>query len=305
MGFLGFLYWFAAYSIGLITIVLSVIFYKKNPAKENSSRILVLAGFACAVIPQSLIMLASVSGLLWEIQSSAFTVVIAVLALISQWGVCLLIFAVPKFVLSRLNSLQNEKRARILLFSFLSLAAVLSLDAALFLLPVPGPFGIISPWITTGIWVLFTASILYTLTLLLKKGSSLKEKKELLISLLFCAGGILLIVFQWIFVSSEYFSFIILPGFYLSIHIFILTFLIPSFLRVPSQDAKWNILKEKGISTREEEVIRLLIKGLSYKEIAGELFISLPTVQSHVGRIYRKTGVNSKIELKNLLAGED
>ncbi len=60
-------------------------------------------------------------------------------------------------------------------------------------------------------------------------------------------------------------------------------------------------LKTSGISQREEEVIRLLVDGKGYKDIAQELHISLATVQTHIKNIYRKTDVKSKVELINLL----
>lgn len=48
------------------------------------------------------------------------------------------------------------------------------------------------------------------------------------------------------------------------------------------------------LSPRETDVANLLCQGKSYKEIAGILFISLSTIQTHVKNIYRKTEVNSK-----------
>jgi len=58
---------------------------------------------------------------------------------------------------------------------------------------------------------------------------------------------------------------------------------------------------EMGLSGRETDVALLLSGGRSYKEIAAELFISVSTTQTHVGRIYSKLGVNSKTELANLV----
>lgn len=55
------------------------------------------------------------------------------------------------------------------------------------------------------------------------------------------------------------------------------------------------------ISKREKEVVRLLLNGLSYEQIAKQLFITLETVKSHVNNIYKKSGVGSKIELSNLV----
>lgn len=52
-----------------------------------------------------------------------------------------------------------------------------------------------------------------------------------------------------------------------------------------------------GISSREKEVIVLLLEGQSYAGIAEKLFISEKTVENHIASIYRKTGVNSRHQL--------
>jgi len=55
-----------------------------------------------------------------------------------------------------------------------------------------------------------------------------------------------------------------------------------------------------GLSDREEEVMYLLLKGVSVKEIAEKLFISPGTAKNHVLRIYKKTNTHSRIELSTL-----
>jgi pSer/pThr/pTyr-binding forkhead associated (FHA) protein len=52
-----------------------------------------------------------------------------------------------------------------------------------------------------------------------------------------------------------------------------------------------------GLSSREEEVLYLLIKGLKTKEIARRLFISQGTAKNHVLSIYAKTDCHSRIEI--------
>ncbi len=52
-----------------------------------------------------------------------------------------------------------------------------------------------------------------------------------------------------------------------------------------------------NLSRRESEVAQLLCAGKRYRDIADELHISMATVQTHVTRIYEKTGVNRKEEL--------
>ena len=55
------------------------------------------------------------------------------------------------------------------------------------------------------------------------------------------------------------------------------------------------------ITPREIEVINKLGKGLEYKEIAKELGISISTIKTHIQKIYKKCGVQNKIELINAL----
>jgi len=48
------------------------------------------------------------------------------------------------------------------------------------------------------------------------------------------------------------------------------------------------------LTERETEVLEHLSKGLSYEQIADNLFISYGTVRKHVENIYRKLGVNNR-----------
>lgn len=50
------------------------------------------------------------------------------------------------------------------------------------------------------------------------------------------------------------------------------------------------LLKDFGLTDREREVFELIIENHSNLEIAEKLFISEPTVKSHVSSILRKTG---------------
>jgi predicted ATPase/DNA-binding CsgD family transcriptional regulator len=49
-----------------------------------------------------------------------------------------------------------------------------------------------------------------------------------------------------------------------------------------------------GLTRREREVLRLLTEGLTNKEIAERLVVSLPTVSTHVASIFNKLGVTSR-----------
>ncbi len=56
-----------------------------------------------------------------------------------------------------------------------------------------------------------------------------------------------------------------------------------------------------GITSRELEVIKLIKQGLTNKEIASYLSISVNTVNNHIANIFAKTEVRSRIDLLNLL----
>jgi len=52
-----------------------------------------------------------------------------------------------------------------------------------------------------------------------------------------------------------------------------------------------------GLSVREEQIVKCLVEGLSYKLIASRLSVSIDTVRFHIKNIYAKLQVNSKSEV--------
>jgi DNA-binding NarL/FixJ family response regulator len=64
------------------------------------------------------------------------------------------------------------------------------------------------------------------------------------------------------------------------------------FQRLASKDPD-----EPDLTARENEVLRLVAKGYTYREIAEKLFISVKTVQNHVQNILTKLQLRRRYEL--------
>lgn len=56
-----------------------------------------------------------------------------------------------------------------------------------------------------------------------------------------------------------------------------------------------------GLTKREREILELLSTGLSYEQIAINLFVSKGTVRKHIENLYRKLQVNNKVDAINKL----
>lgn len=74
---------------------------------------------------------------------------------------------------------------------------------------------------------------------------------------------------------------------------------VSSFQQKPKQVSE----AYQNLSVREKEILDLLAKGLRYKEVSAELFISIETVRTHIRNIYDKLQVNSRTEALNKIRG--
>ncbi|WP_084265428.1 response regulator [Actinomadura macra] len=50
------------------------------------------------------------------------------------------------------------------------------------------------------------------------------------------------------------------------------------------------------LTDRELEVVRLVARGRTNEEIAGELFVSLSTIKTHLGSVHRKLDTRNRVE---------
>jgi ATP/maltotriose-dependent transcriptional regulator MalT len=70
----------------------------------------------------------------------------------------------------------------------------------------------------------------------------------------------------------------------------------PVALRAHSGSNAASLRLEDPLSERELEVIGLLASGKTNSEVARDLFVSVGTVKSHTGNIYRKLGARNRAE---------
>lgn len=68
--------------------------------------------------------------------------------------------------------------------------------------------------------------------------------------------------------------------------------LVEEFSRLPGREPPTSV----RISPREREVLLLLARGASNKEIAASLHISLGTVKNHLTALYEKLGVTQRVQ---------
>jgi two-component system, NarL family, response regulator DegU len=65
---------------------------------------------------------------------------------------------------------------------------------------------------------------------------------------------------------------------------------------VPDSGDKVDEDQPRELSAREGEVLSLLVKGFTNKEIGEELFVSEKTVKNHLNSIFRKIGVSGRLK---------
>ena len=58
------------------------------------------------------------------------------------------------------------------------------------------------------------------------------------------------------------------------------------------------------LTTREQEILQLLSKGLLYKEIGDQLGVTTGTVKQHIHKIYDKLQVSNRTEAINKMTGQ-
>ncbi len=62
-------------------------------------------------------------------------------------------------------------------------------------------------------------------------------------------------------------------------------------------EAPPDVMAEQGFTPAETTVVQLLLEGLSNRDIASRLVVSIRTVESHISNALDKSGCRSRLEL--------
>jgi DNA-binding NarL/FixJ family response regulator len=80
-------------------------------------------------------------------------------------------------------------------------------------------------------------------------------------------------------------------------------FVLSEFRRMSKKEQSEN--DQGALSDREKEVLRLIAKGYTYRQIGEELFISAKTVENHTRNIMNKLHVHGRQELLDFISEGD
>jgi DNA-binding CsgD family transcriptional regulator len=217
----------------------------------------------------------------------------------------LAVYALPGYAHHYLNPWRQKKADR--MFAATALFLCLA-NLALFITGAGPPLA----YAFYATPIVFIACVIYSMIHLLKRPPPNGRKRNAVHTVFIAVTAVLLPLFTVIDIFYNNLPFIhslLPPGFYTlpAFYAFLSVFLTVKTLSEGGLALGGGIvitdafIRKYNISSREKEILHLLARGMSYKETGAALFISLPTAKTHVMNIYKKTNVNSKVELINLI----
>jgi DNA-binding CsgD family transcriptional regulator len=147
----------------------------------------------------------------------------------------------------------------------------------------------------------------------------LKHKNKHVLMLLLCLSMSLYFIWYFIYDLDYIFRFIGPPlwSFYPFDAVILLYFILNILIIAYHYPQLWRSAKlhrfsdidaviekidaDSSLTSREKEVLGLMIQGKSNMQIAEELVISVYTVKRHVNNIFRKTDINSRSDLTSII----
>jgi DNA-binding NarL/FixJ family response regulator len=82
------------------------------------------------------------------------------------------------------------------------------------------------------------------------------------------------------------------------------TFLFEQVVRQSSPLPSFHIKQRLGLTIRQQQLVQMIAKGLTNKEIASQLNLAEQTVRNHIHRMLRKLGATDRLEVADLCRSE-
>lgn len=163
--------------------------------------------------------------------------------------------------------------------------------------------------------LIFASMVLYAVIILtLRRGRIVSPRMRSLsltfaaLSAVFCPLIVVDALLSWplsgfrsVFLSGG----LAFPAYFLWFSVIALVYLVGYFVQLPEGERAGfsrDRLEALKITGRERQIIDLLARGLTSKEIGFELGISAHTVNNHLANVYAKAGAGNRIELLRALS---
>lgn len=279
-----------SFTVGCITICLSVIYHIRKSYPWTRYYLIFQISLTIMLVLYALQLFANI--FITDLSPILGTVVISFLYL----DVAFMIYFIPYFTTWIIaHPWANPYRTIFLILSivFLLLAGIETIF---------GPFALFRAILV----VLFSGVFIFCIIVLLKNLKTIQDRDLRFISTSFIILSGLMMPFLFLDVFFTFQWLTTLPIYYFWVSLIILIYLIQYFINIPEGDVgdtDEGQLDHYRITDREKSVIHEIRLGFSSREIAEHLSISVNTVNNHIANIYSKTGVNSRIELLNLVKG--
>jgi DNA-binding CsgD family transcriptional regulator len=281
------IYYILSYSSGVISISYTIFCYAIKKDDVLKAHFLLMLSFTTIIVTGTLT---------YYIESDAILIQ-EVLLYIIYTGAASLVFTVTYFI-NKIVQTSYKKNV--------DKAGLITFIISIFLLFIFLPFRhTVIPF--TFVTITLTLTIIYATfnSLFNLKKIKDREYKNLFmvfaIISIFCLPLFVIFDFFWFFIPGMNWNKgpIILPGFYTTWNVLFLVFTWNKYVQKGDTDTSSlkDFYQDCGLSRREREILELLLKGKTYREIMEILFISMPTVKTHVSSIYRKTETKNRTQL--------
>lgn len=279
-----------AFAMGCMSLALVIVFSMQTKHVWNKYLIICHSSLLGSMMVSALILLGKVF-----LSGTNLFVLSTVLNLVNILDIAFLIVFIPYFI-TWLIAVPWRKPYKPLFFILSGISLSLGILKIFYKIPTLDS-------IRAFIFVFVLA---FCFIVMLKNLSSIDLKRVRITAISVIIASIALLPFLGIGLIYEKFRFLVDGFYFLAWSIILLVFFFNYFkndknIKTEKKELVIEDLEKYHITQREFSVIELISTGMTNKEIATKLDISVNTVNNHVANIFTKTEVRSRIDLLNLI----